>query len=163
MAPHGTLPTCPSHCVCPPTQSVFPLPTENYFFWEAWSSISLGLGRINLFFFPLCLPNSVLYYNQVFTKRRCHILRKALNQELDDLDSGAATGWLCIFNKALVLTCKMQITLASPALQTGLNEMCGSAWKFSSLVPGLVVFVSVWVLFGLVFAPPARLWGQRLV
>lgn len=36
-----------------------------------------------------------------------------------------------IFNKALVLTYKTQITLASPALHAGLN-VCESARKFSS-------------------------------
>lgn len=131
---------------CPPARPIVSFCLHNLYFLSLRKITSFekpdppspsAWEELIFFFFPLCFPNSVLYYNQVFTKRRCHILRKALNQELDDLDSGAATGWFCIFNKALVLTCKMQITLASPALQTGRNEMCGSAWKFSSLVPGL--------------------------
>ena len=56
------------------------------------------------------------------------------------------------FNKALVLTWKMQITLASLAsLQTGLNEMF-----VKELGNSRVVFVSL-LLFGLVFASPCVL------
>lgn len=73
-----------------------------------------------------------------------------------------------IFNKALVLTYKTQITLASPALHVGLNEMfvkvlrnfqvgswvsgLGGGWLF------LFAFCSFWF-----YASSSTFWGWRLV
>lgn len=118
----GTLPTfhpIVSSCL---QQSVFPLPMENYFFWEAWSFISLGPGRTHLVFLCVLLT-------------RCCIMIKCLQRGSvilwEKLWIRSRMTWIlglpffssAIFHKALVLTCKMQITPASPTLQMGLSEM----------------------------------------